>query len=136
MTRRAAYGQRMTRTLWLRRFSGVTVCSLLSACEGGETRDEPNSATEIHDERNIELWGREYLDSLSFRRGILEQSLNFQENGYARLRLNEYGVSQNGSDAGWELLPEFSPMVRLFIPDQGFGIPFEPVPLLIPRSEP
>jgi mono/diheme cytochrome c family protein len=120
----------MTRTLWLRRFSSVAVCSLLSACEVGETRDEPNSATEIHDERNIELWGREYLDSLSFRRGILEQSLNFQENGYARLRLNEYGVSQNGSDAGWELLPEFAPLVRLFIPDQGFGIPFEPVPLL------
>ena len=110
MTRRAAYGQRMTRTLWLRRFSGVTVCSLLSACEGGETRDEPNSATEIHDERNIEFWGREYLESRLFRRGILEQSLNVRENGYARLRLNNYGVSEGGANSGWELLPEYSAM--------------------------
>jgi hypothetical protein len=108
----------------------VSVWGLIAACDVNEAEGEPDLELDIHDERNIEFWGREYLESRLFRRTVLEQSLNFQENGYARLRLNEYGVLQNGSDAGWELLPEFAPLVRPFIPDQGFGIPFEPVPLL------
>ena len=130
MTNNAPYGQRISWTIGLRGFLVVSVWGLIAACDVNEAEGEPDLELDIHDERNIDFWGREYLDSLSFRRGILEQSLNVRDNGYARLRLNNYGVSERGVDSGWELLPELSGAVRPFIPDQGFGIPFEPVPLL------
>ena len=130
MTCRAAFAQRISWMIWRREIPRVVVCGLLAACDSGETRDEPHSVPEIHDETTIELWGREYLDSRSFRRLILEQSLNVRQNGYARLRLNNYGVSGEGADSGWELLPELSGAVRPFIQDDGSETPFEPVPLL------
>lgn len=100
----------------------------LLACD--EADHASQGVTEKNDESNIESWGREYLESRLFRRIVLEQSLNFQENGYARLRLNEYGVSENGVDSAWELLPEFAPSVRPFIQGDSSDMPFEPVPRL------
>ena len=130
MTNNAPYGQRISWTIGLRGFLVVSVWGLIAACDVNEAEGEPDLELDIHDERNIDFWGREYLDSGSIRRAILEQSLNFRENGYAWLRLNEYGVSQNGADLGWELLPEFAPSVRPFIQDDSSDMSFEPVPLL------
>lgn len=102
--------------------------SVLSCCD--DAARETQRVTDSNHERSIELWGREYLDSRSFRRTVLEQSLNFRENGYAQLRLNNYGVVEGGADSAWELLPEFAPPVRPFIQGDSSDMPFEPVPRL------
>ena len=59
-------------------------------------------ASEVGDERS------RYLNEAGFRRDVLEASLVRDDNGYARLRLDAYGLG----DEGWDALPAWDPPVR------------------------
>lgn len=77
-------------------------CLVLAACDPAQPAALP---------ADLAL-GRRYAEDVGFRRAMLERSLADRDNGYARLRLDNYALAER-----WERLPEQHP--RVLLPGSG-----------------
>lgn len=105
---------------WLWHFRGAGIAmwaasALLVGCgEGAAPRETSEQRPTAEDP--LEL-GLRYLTEKAYRRRVLEQSLLVQNNGYAALRLKNYGI-----DAGWEALPELDASVTPLVYRDGVQV--------------
>lgn len=110
----------MKRSRFITALACVAAQFAFSGC-GEQTRDDLSTSPDDGLERLLEL-GPAMVESAPVRRKVLEESLVDRTNGYSQLRLNKYGLG----DQGWDALPERNFEIRSTTLDDIGAFVYEP----------